>query len=58
MILAFALAVNEGNNASFDLETATDETERRQALTLIESARYHSERLRALVLEHCLQHGC
>ena len=32
MILAFALAVNEGNNASFDLETATDESERRQAL--------------------------
>ena len=27
-------------------------------LTLIESARYHSQRLRALVLDHCLQHGC
>lgn len=58
IILAFALAVNERNNASFDLETATNETEREQALTVIESAQYHSHRLRALVLDHCQQHGC
>ncbi|SPF52448.1 hypothetical protein SBA4_5060007 [Candidatus Sulfopaludibacter sp. SbA4] len=58
IILAFALAMNEGNNARFDLEAAASETERKEALTLIESSQYHSHRLRALVLDHCQQHGC
>ena len=58
MILAFALAMNEGNNARFDLEAAASETEREQALNVIKSSQYHSDRLRALVLDHCQQHGC
>ena len=58
MILAFALVLNEGNNATYDLETAANETERKEALSVIESAQYHSQRLRAAVLDHCQQHGC
>ena len=58
MILAFALVLNEANNASFDLQTAANEVERKEALSVIESAKYHSHRLRALVLDHCQQHGC
>ena len=58
MILAFALVLNEGHNATYDLETAASETERKEALNVIESAQYHSQRLRAQVLDHCRQHGC
>lgn len=58
IILAFLLAVNEGNNASSDLEAATSEPERTQALKIIESAKGFSHHLRTQVLVHCLQHGC
>jgi hypothetical protein len=58
IILAFFLAVNEGNNASSDLEDATSDIERTQALNVIESAKGYCHHLRAQVLIHCLQHGC
>lgn len=58
IILAFVLAVHEGHNASSDLAEATSESERQEALTSIELAQFHSHRLRAEVVDHCLQHGC
>jgi len=58
IILAFMLAVNEGNNATSDLEVATSEAERSQALLTIENAKGYSQNLRTQVLAHCLQHGC
>ena len=58
IILAFLLAVTEGNNASSDLESATNEAERTQALKIIESAKGHSHHLRTQVVIHCLHHGC
>lgn len=58
MILAFALVMNEGNNAVVDLENAASDAERKEALAVIESAQHHSGRLRALVMHHCQQHGC
>jgi hypothetical protein len=58
IILAFLLAVNEGNNASSDLEAATNETERTQARKIVESAKGCSHHLRTQVLIHCLEHGC
>jgi hypothetical protein len=58
IILAFALAMNEGNSARSDLEFAANEAERSEALHMIESARAHILRLRVAVLEHCQEHGC
>ena len=58
IILAFLLAVNERNNASSDLETATDESERAEARRIVESARGYCHRLRDQVLVHCQQCGC
>jgi hypothetical protein len=58
IILAFALAMNEGNNASSDLAEARSDHERAEALHLLEASSRHTHRLRALVLDHCKQHGC
>jgi hypothetical protein len=58
IILAFLLAVNEGNNASSDLEAATNDGERTEARRIIESAKGYCYNLRTQVLIHCLQHGC
>jgi hypothetical protein len=58
IILAFALAACKGNNASSDLDSATSESERTEALRLIEAARFDCYRLRDKVVVHCLQHGC
>jgi len=58
MILAFALAVNERNIASADLETAGDEAERRRLMRSIRAAAGQSEQLRAEVLRHFAHHGC
>ncbi|HEY2012176.1 MAG TPA: hypothetical protein VGH38_01690 [Bryobacteraceae bacterium] len=58
MILSLAIAVNERNNASSELESAASDEERTEALSLIESARFHSHRLRALMLDHFQMHGC
>ena len=58
IILAFLLAVNEGNNASSDLEDATNDTERNLALKVIQSARRYCHHLRTQVVIHCLEHGC
>jgi hypothetical protein len=58
MLLAFALAVNERNIASSDLETAADDVERRQLHRYMQSAAGQSEQLRALVLLHFAEHCC
>ena len=58
IILAFLLAVNERNNASSDLETATDEVELAEARRMIESARGYCHSLRDQVVVHCQEHGC
>ncbi len=58
IILAFLLAINEGNNASSDLDAATNDAERAQALRMIQSARGYSRHLQSRVLIHCLDHGC
>jgi hypothetical protein len=58
MILAFALAVNERNIASSDLEMAASEPERRRLQKSVRNAAGQSEQLRALVLRHFAQHGC
>jgi acyl-CoA reductase-like NAD-dependent aldehyde dehydrogenase len=58
IILSFALAMNERNNAWIELETATEESERLEALNLIASAAIHSQRFREQVLNHCREHGC
>jgi hypothetical protein len=58
MILAFAIAMNEGNNASSELEEATTEEEREEATCMVLSAKMHGFRLRLAVLDHCREHGC
>ena len=58
IILAFALAANEGNIASEELEDAASDGEREDALRSAEAARSHCHALRAMFLNHCEQHGC
>ena len=58
IILAFALAANEGNIAAEDLELAASDGERRDAQKTVESARDHCYHLREMFLTHCEQHGC
>jgi len=58
ILLAFLLAMNEGHNASSDLESAQNDEERSEALHTCESAKGHCHRLRSQVLDHCLAHGC
>lgn len=58
IILAFALAANEGNSAAEDLELAASEGERQHAQKSVEAARNYCYSLRARFLTHCEQHGC
>ncbi len=58
IILAFALAANEGNIAAEDLELAASEGERQHARKSAETARNFCYSLRARFLTHCEQHGC
>lgn len=58
IILAFALAANEGNIAAEDVELASSEGERQRARTSAEAARNYCQTLRARFLTHCEQHGC
>ena len=58
MILAFALAINERNIASSDLESAANDADRRQLQKSVRAAIGQSEQLRAQVLQHFAQHGC
>jgi hypothetical protein len=58
MILAFALAINERNIASSDLEMAATDADRRRLQKMVRSATGQSEQLRALVLRHFADHGC
>ena len=58
MILAFALAVNERNIASSDLESASTDADRRRLQKSLRAAKGQTEELRSLVLQHFAQHGC
>ena len=58
IILAFALAANEGNIAAEDLEGAASDGERQEARKSVEVARNYCYSLRAMFLTHCQQHGC
>ena len=58
IVLAFALAANEGNIAASDLEIALTDTERRRAEQSIETAKQYCRQLRDRFLNHCQQHGC
>ena len=58
IILAFALAANEGSIAAEDLELAASDGERQCARKSLESARNYCYSLREMFLTHCQQHGC
>ena len=58
IILAFALAANEGNIAAEDVELAESEGDRQQARKSMEAARSYCHHLRTAFLTHCEQHGC
>ena len=58
IVLAFALAANEGNIAAEDLEQAASDGERQEARKSVETARDYCHSLRAMFLTHCEQHGC
>ena len=58
IILAFALAANEGNIAAEDFELAASDTERQDARKSVEAARTYCYDLRARFLTHCEHHGC
>jgi hypothetical protein len=58
IILAFALAANEGNIAAEDFEVAASEPERQYAQRSVEAARTYCHHLRSVFLTHCEQHGC
>jgi len=58
IVLAFALAANEGNIAAEDLELADSEGERRLAEKSVEAARNCCYFLRSEFMAHCEQHGC
>jgi|ERR1035437_2584001 hydroxypyruvate isomerase len=58
IILALALAANEGNIAAEDFKLAASEGERQDARKSVEAARNYCIALRARILSHCAQHGC
>jgi len=58
IILAFALAVNEQNNASSTLEGLVDEAERCQMQHSVAASSGYCHQLRDMLLTHCEKHGC
>jgi hypothetical protein len=58
IVLAFALAANEGNIAAEDVELASSDGERQNARQSMEAARSYCYSLRTRFLTHCEQHGC
>ena len=58
IILAFALAANEGNIATEDVELAVSESDRQEARRSAHAARDYCYTLREQFLTHCAQHGC
>jgi hypothetical protein len=58
LILAFALALNEQNDAWDKLEIARSEPERTVARDSIATAKGNCHDLRSALLVHCNQHGC
>ena len=58
IVLAFALAANEGNIAAEDLERADSDGDRQDARRSVDAARDYCHTLRAQFLSHCEEHGC
>ena len=58
IILAFALAANERNIAVGDWEEAAGDAARMQAHEVLQTAESSCLKYRAMVLSHCLEHGC
>ena len=58
IILAFALAVNEQNNASSNLDGVVDDVERGRMQISVEAGRGYCHELRDMLLLHCEKHGC
>jgi len=58
LILAFALALNEQNDAWTRWESARNENERDSAKESIQMAKGNCHQLQAQLLGHCNQHGC
>jgi hypothetical protein len=58
LILAFALALNEQNDAWSKLEGARSDNERTHAKHSIDTAKGNCHELRSALLVHCDQHGC
>jgi hypothetical protein len=58
IMLAFALAVNEQNNASSSLDMAADDAERHQMRSSMDASIGYCHQLRDLLLLHCEKHGC
>jgi hypothetical protein len=58
IMLAFALAANERNIAVGDWESAAGENEREAARQIMQTAESSCHELRAMVLNHCQEHGC
>lgn len=58
IILAFALAVNEKNSVSSNLETLADEAERKLMQLCYETSSGHCRALQDRLIVHCQEHGC
>ena len=58
IILAFALAVNDQNNASSTLDEASDDAERGRLKDTMAASRDYCHELREMLLTHCQRHGC
>jgi hypothetical protein len=58
LILAFALALNDQNEAWDQWELARNPVELENAKHAIEAARNICQRLQTQLLAHCNQHGC
>ena len=58
IIVAYLLAVNHQNETASQLDSAASEMERAALRRTLASAIDESQRLRAQLVEHCLQHQC
>lgn len=58
IIVALLLAVNHQNETASQLDSVASEMERATLRRTLASATGESQRLRAQLVEHCLQHQC
>lgn len=58
IIVALLLAVNHQNETASQLDSVASEMERAALRRTLASATGESQRLRAQLVEHCLQHQC